>query len=75
MTQILHIFSGRLRRPEKIGYFEVSERDFTREIGQFEVSKPRHFPAAKIAIWDPPIVFLGGKWTDNGRKLSHFDQL
>ena len=51
-------FSGRLRRPGKIGYFGVANLDFTREIVHLRVSKPQNFPAAeggrKLTILDPP---------------------
>ena len=63
-------FSGRLRRPGKIGYFGVSKRDFTRGIDHFEGLKTQNFPAAeggrKNRYFGPSkSPFLGGKTVPN----------
>ena len=54
----------------KIGYFGLSNRDFTREIGHLEVSKPQIFPAAEGGrknryFGTPKPSFSGGKTLRN----------
>ena len=63
-------FSGRLRRPGKIGYFGVANLDFTREIVHLRVSKPQNFPAAEGGrknryFGTPKSSFSGGKTLRN----------
>ena len=54
-------FSGRLRRPGKIGYFGISKHDCTREIDHFDGLKTPKFPCRrrrqkKSLFWTLQIV-------------------